>query len=858
MTIGELARRIWYLLNRGRFERQLEDEMASHRAMMHNPRGFGNHLKLREASRDAWGWGWLDRAGQDLRDGVRVLRRAPAFSITAFLILSVGIGLNLTFFHLLNVAALQPLPVKDPATLVRFQRRGPTFSSSGMPYPATQFIRQHNDVLSAVLTQTSSDVVWEEDAARKVPVHFVSANWFDELGYGAALGRFFNERLDEKADAPAMVIIADQFWRTRLASDPQIVGKTIRLNDRAATVIGVAPATFPDLDFQNPQMWLLIHQIDHFEPGTPFKTSWGNNAAFYARVRPGLSPQAAADGLRTTIAALAQAQPKAFKTDEWVNVATAEERFLQERNRVEMLAVASLIGGLTLLVLIVASANLGNLVLSHAIGRMREFSVRCALGASRWRILRHILVECGVLAVAGAAGGMALGQMSARVLASVTEMPPYLDLSPGGSLFLAAFAAAFVAMLAFGLIPAWMVSRRDLIRAMKDGGHQTSTSLARARFRLVLVGAQVLGCCALLVVAGAMARGLQRLLVADPGFTFERVALADVSLGRYGVSPDAARTFWSHVTQIVASHPDVDRVSLAYPAPLGGMVNQSGYGSDSGSLAITVMHVDPGFFELLEIPLIAGRNFGSGDDRSVVIISRRVAMKMYGTLDVLGKPYPRTNQGRSARTIIGIAGDASVLQPRATNSAEEYMFLDVAHLPEAALLVKSRTNPQKLLGTMRQAAKGGDSRVSADTRLLANEYEAKLRGPRLASTIAALVAGLVLTLACLGIFGVVAYAVKLRTKEIGIRRALGAGASRVYTTLLRQLAWPVGIGMVLGTAAGFGASMVLGHDPFYLAVADATAPTLAFTVFTLACLAAALIPASRAVSADPVRALRHE
>ena len=159
---------------------------------------------------------------------------------------------------------------------------------------------------------------------------------------------------------------------------------------------------------------------------------------------------------------------------------------------------------------------------------------------------------------------------------------------------------------------------------------------------------------------------------------------------------------------------------------------------------------------------------------------------------------------------------------------------------------------------MRQAAKSGDSRVSADTRLLANEYEAKLRGPRLASTIAALVAGLVLTLACLGIFGVVAYAVKLRTKEIGIRRALGAGASRVYATLLRQLAWPVGIGMVLGTAAGFGASMVLGHDPFYLAVADATALTLAFTVFTLAGLAAAIVPASRALTADPVRALRHE
>jgi predicted permease len=727
-----------------------------------------------------------------------------------------------------------------------------------MPYPATQFIRQHNEVLSAVLTQTGSEIVWEEDAARKVPVHFVSANWFAELGYAASLGRFFDEQLDEKADAPPTVILAHQFWRTRFASDARIVGRTVRLNERVATVVGVAPPDFPDLDFQNPQMWLLIHQIDYFEPGTTFKTAWGNSAAFYARVRPGLSPQAAADGLRPTIAALAQLRPKEFKADEWVEVATAEQRFVPARDRVDILAVASLIGGLTLLVLVVASANLGNLVLSHAIGRLREFSVRSALGASRWRILRHILVECALLATAGAAGGIALGQVSARVFASITEMPPYLDFTPGGSLLLAAVAAAFVAMLAFGLIPAWMVSRRDLIRAMKDGGHQTSASLARARFRLVLVGAQVLGCCALLVVAGAMARGLQRLLVADPGFSFDRVALADVSLGRYGVSSDAARAYWSDVTPIVASHPDVERMSLVYPAPLGGAVNQSGYGSDSGPLAITVMRVDPAFFELLNIPLLAGRNFTATDDRSVVIISRRVALKMYGTLDVLGKRYPRTDQGRNARTIIGIAGDASVMQPRASNSAEEYMILDAAHLPEAALLVRSRTDPQRLLTPLRQAAKSGDRRVSADTRLLASEYEAKLRGPRLASTIAGLVAGLVLTLACLGIFGVVAYAVKLRTKEIGIRRALGAGAPDVYGTLLRQLAWPVGIGTLLGTATGFGASLVLGHAPFHLAVADATAPVVAFIVFAVAGLAAALVPASRALSADPLRALRHE
>ena len=857
--MSELWRRIWFFLNRSRFERELQDEMAAHREMMgRDARRFGNTLKLREQSRDAWGFGWLDRAWQDLRQAARVLRRAPGFSITSVAILSVGIGLNLTFFHVLNATLLQPLAVKDPTTLVRFQRRGPTFSSSGLPYPATQFIRQHNDVLAAVLTEAQSDVVWEQDTARKVAVSFVSANWFDELGYKPSLGRLFTETIDERVDAAPVVVVADHFWRTRLGADPLVIGKTVRVNDRAATVIGVAPRDLPDLNFQNPQMWLLIDQIDHFEPGTAFKRIWGNNTAFYARLRPGVSPQAAADGLRTTIAALAQARPKDFNTDEWVEPSTAAQRFLNSRDRREVPAIAGLIGGLTLLVLLVASANLGNLVLSHAIGRLREFSVRSALGASRWRILRHILVECGALAAGGVAGGVAIAQLGARLLAAATEMPPYVDFTPGVPLFAAAFGSAFVAMLAFGLVPAWMVSRRDLIRAMKDGGHQTSAGLARARFRLGLVAAQVVGCCALLVVAGAMARGLQRLLVADPGFTFERVALAEVSLGRHGMSSEAARAYWSHVTELVASDPDVDRVSLVYPAPLGGMVNQSGYGSDSGPLAITVMHVDPAFFDLLQIPLIAGRGFTAADDKSVVIISRRVALQMYGTLDVLGKRYPRSDQGPSPRTIIGVAGDASVLQPRAANSAEEYMPLTAAYLTNASLLVRSRTDPGRLLTPLRQAAKSGDRRVLADTRLLAAEYEAKLRAPRLASTIAGLVAGLVLTLACLGIFGVVAYAVKLRTKEIGIRRALGADASRVYGTLLRQLFWPVGVGMALGTALGFGASLVLGHAPLYLAIADATAPAAALVIFAIAGLGAAVAPASRALRADPLQALRHE
>jgi hypothetical protein len=267
------------------------------------------------------------------------------------------------------------------------------------------------------------------------------------------------------------------------------------------------------------------------------------------------------------------------------------------------------------------------------------------------------------------------------------------------------------------------------------------------------------------------------------------------------------------------------------------------------------MRVEPAFFSLLDIPLLAGRTFEPTDDPSVVVISRQLAQTMYGALDVLGKGYPRS---KPTRTIVGIAADATVVQLRASNTAEEYLPLGGAHYAEAVLVAKSRTNPAALLKPLHEAARAADARVQPSTRLLAAEYERNLRGPRLAGTIAASVAGLVLALACFGIFGVVAYAVKLRTREIGIRRALGADAPRVFATLLGQLAWPIGLGMLAGTAAGMLASRLLAGAPFHLAVSDAVAPGAALTTFALAALAAALLPASRAMNDDPIQALRHE
>jgi hypothetical protein len=241
--LGEIWRRIWYRLNRTRFERELQDEIAAHREAMGDPRKFGNLLRLREQSRDAWGWGAVDRLGEDVRDAVRVLRRTPVFSLAAALILSAGIGLNLTFFHLLNVTMLRAPAVMDPDTLVRFTRHTPHFFTSGFPLPSADVIRQHNTVLDAVLTRHRSDVTWDGDPSRPIKVSFVSANWFAEMGYRARIGRTFAPDIDSRSEAPLAVVVSDEFHRLRLHSDPAVVGRQLRLNDRLVTVLGWPRAT---------------------------------------------------------------------------------------------------------------------------------------------------------------------------------------------------------------------------------------------------------------------------------------------------------------------------------------------------------------------------------------------------------------------------------------------------------------------------------------------------------------------------------------------------------------------------------------------------------------------------------------
>lgn len=835
-------------------EERVADGASPDEARYAARRAFGNVMRVRQDARSVWIAPWIDHAVQDLRHGARRLRRAPAFAITAVGILTAGIALNLAFFQLLNAIALKPLPVAGVDTLVRFDRVAQRFRSNGIPFPATQFIREHNDVLSAVLTAHASDVVWGDDQNDRVDALYVSTNWFEELGYGAALGRVL-VGADARPDAEPVVVVSHEFWRSRLHG-AAVTGQTVRINDRPATVVGVAPRDFPGLELTEPQVWLVIHQLEYFNPGSPFRDDWAShNTQLYGRLKPGVPAAAAREALRGTIGELARIRPAEFAADEILQPYSGRDRFRGPRDRAELRTIAALAGGVTLLVLIVACANLSNLVLSQAISRVREFSLCAALGATRWRIFRQQLVESALVAGLAAVAGLVAGHGVARLVAARMPLPTYVDLTPDWRVALATCAIAFLVTAAVGAVPAWIVARRDLVTVIKDGGHQMSAGIARGRFSLFSIASQAAGCCVLLVVAGTTARGLQRVLEGSFGFEFDHVAVLDASLPRYGIDGERARAFWDETRRALEGTPDLEQLALSSTPPIASSANRSIYNA-APRLSVTQTTVEPEFFALLGIPILTGRNFDARDSPgAVAMVSRRLAVEMYGTPNAVGKGFPPS---KPERTIVGITADASLVNVSGTNVAELYVPVGPRDYGRMVLLARARGNPARLLIPLRDAARAADARVLPRTSLPTAQLAERVQGRRVAAVAASLAGVLALLLACLGIFGVVASDATVRAQEIGIRRALGARHASIVALCLRQLVIPVGLGMVLGIVAGVAGARVLEGEPFYLPALGAALPLTALTVFVLTAVVAAVMPALGALRLDPLVALRRQ
>lgn len=845
-------RRLSYLWNRRRLDQELANDMEFHREMASRDGGrpLGDTWRLREEAREAWGWTWIDRLAQDLRYAIRMLQKSPGFTATSVLTLAIGIGVNVAAFGFFNLMVLRPLPVRDPATLLRFQRESPQGYASVLPYPEMAFLRDNSKTLSAVLAWSPTRVTLESEP-RPVRAHFTTANLFAELGATPALGRTLDPARDDAPDAEPVAVLSHPFWQSQFGSDPLIVGRTIRLNGKPATVVGVAAREFSGLSLDNPDMWLPIKQHLYFVDGSKLLTDFsidGSGVTVWGRLQPGLTPKVAEDELRVLAAELHKQRPN----DIWENeslpsqpgaYATSAKGGSHHGSGTKdpdmSIPVAAMMGALVLLILAVSCGNLGSLLLARGVAREREISIRVAIGAGTGRLVRQLLTESLLLGLLGSIAGAALGYVVLRSLMAATSTPAWLDPSPDWRVMLFAVAMGFLAAILFGLTPALQLARQR----------------HRATFmRQVLIGAQVAASCVLLIVAGLLVRALNRATSTEPGFEYRQIVFIDPSLGSHDYSPAKSRAYFDSLKRRLHDLPGVESVALATTAPLGNKTTSVGMEENGRRISIHVNSVDEQYFETMKLPLLRGRNLMRGDTQAIVI-SQALAAFVWPGQDPIGKPL---DMGKAKYTVVGISGNAAVAEIQDRESVEAYFLADASDLPSMTVLVRTSSGPESLLPAISTIARAIDGKVLPEVQLLKAAYQRRMQNAEYSVLSVSVLALTALLLASLGIVGLVAYAVSQRTKEIGIRMALGARPFHVLSIVLMQFSRPVAAGLLLGVAGAAALSQILRQVLYGISNLDPIAYLAALGVFAVTVIAAALLPARRALRLDPMLALRQE
>lgn len=841
--MGEFFRRFGYLVNRRRRDEELQNDLEFHREMAAREgrgREFGNVLRLREQSREAWGWTWIDRLGQDLSYAVRTLRRSPGFAWTAVLVLALGIGVNVTAFSLFNLVALKPLPVPDAASIVRLERRSPEMNMGQMPYPSVVFYRDHAKTLSAVMAVMGVPPMQMDGDEQMVTASFATANYFAELGARAAVGRLF-EQVDDRPDAPGAVVLSYGLWQRRFGADPSIVGRVIHLNKKPVTVIGVTPYAFASLGGQTPDIWLPMGQQPYLVDGSKvLMDSSANSVRMWARLAPGVTAQMAEQDLLALTNELRREHPKDIYDNEFIHSEPGGHLQVMQPN---MYRVAGLVGLLTLLILAVACTNLGGLLLARGVTREHEMGIRRAIGASKARIFRQLFTESLLLAVLGSVAGLVLGCAVLRVTLAMIDAQKWLSAMPDWRVLLFSMGMAVGAAMFFGLMPAL-----QMVRQRHRG------TLARQ----MLVGVQVAASCVLLIVAGLLVRATHHALYTWPGFGYEQVWTVDPQLGQHGYEPTAARAYLEGMESRLRGAAGVTSVALVKLPPMGHAV--SNIGTEIGGHAVDIYPnwVEPGFFEAMSIPLLRGRNLLPGE-KNAVIVSESLARRQWPGQDPIGKPF--TTGGPASRqsdTVVGVAGDARVNALSDDDATELYWAAHTDDMPGMSVVVKTAGTVAGLPGVVKAIAGGLDPKVFPEVRSIKVLFRENVAGVEKAAMVVSLIGMVAVLLAGVGIVGLVMYTVSQRTKEIAIRLALGAGKGDVLGAVLRQFCWPVGLGLVAGTVGAAGLSQILRKVLYGVSGLDALSYVSAVGLLVGIIFVAAVWPARRALRVDPVGALRCE
>lgn len=798
---------------------------------------------------------------QDLLYGLRVLVKRPGFMLVASLTLALGIAANTTIFSLIDGVLLRGLPYPQPDRLLSLWTSYP--ASNGQPDifspPNYLDVAERSRTLEAVGGYDGANFAFAGDGQpESIPGLRMSASMSRVLGVMPQLGRWFTPEEDDSGQE--VVVIGDALWRNRLGADSQVRGRSIMLNDRSRVIVGVLP---PGVGFPTP-----INQV--YSPitfGPADRQGRGNiflNVA--ARMRPGVTIAAAEAELRTIASALAQSYPDA---NGGIHMGADSLQSSLVGNVRPMLIV---LWAAVVFMLAVGCANVANLLLAHAAGREREFALRRSLGATNWRIVRQLLTESITLAGVGGALGLAIGAWAVPAMASRLPLsfPHLREIGLDARVLWFTFAVSLLTGVAFGLAPALGSARRDLSRSLREGSAGTGRGMGHRRMGRVLVVGEVAVVLILLVGAGLVLRSLARLSAVDPGFRTRGLIAWQLFLPpvRY---PDAAsqRTFYRNMLEQVSSLPGVQSAAIAQPLPFGpvDIVTDTGFAIGGRPLPspdqrpqALIARVSPTYFATMGIPVRRGRVFGDQDGPAsqIVVISEALARRHFAGQDPVGQ---RLLLGRQQfeMQIVGVVGDVKHINLRADLRPEFYLPMSRFTSPGAGLVVRTTADPAAFLPTLQRRVWMLDSAIPANMaapveRLLYTS----LAPARIATVLLAAFAAITLVLGLVGVFGVLSYSMRQRTREIGIRLALGASQSEVLRIVMGEALGLALAGVIIGTVAAMVLSRYLQSLLFGVNAIDPATYAVAVIAVPCAALMAAWQPARRAMRVDPATSLRAE
>ena len=803
----------------------------------------------------------------DLRYSARSLRREPGFAATAVLTVALGIGANTAIFSVVDGVLLRPLPYSQPERLVGLREVVPAFAQTypTLPVSARHFVewrqRTHSferfsviDPASATLTAAGEPV--------QLDILRVSADLFRTLGVEARFGRTFADGEDQDGH-DRVAVISDSLWRERFHSDPAVVGRTIHLNARPFTVIGVLPP-----QFRCPSLQVLtngksnVRQPGLFIPKVFSKDELGElmgnfNYNVVARLKPGVTIAAA--GAELNLVAKQLEQLSGEKLDLHATVSPLLDSMVGQSRRGLMVLL-----GAVAAVLLIVCANLANVMLARAERQSRESAIRTALGAGFGRLIRHSLTEALLIALLGGTLGtlIAAGSLGALVRIAPADIARLDEVRLDARVLGFAIAITTVTGLLFGLAPAWRSARTDPQSALKAGGRSASGTRGGLRLRSALVMAEVSVSTVLIAAAALLISSFFRVIHADKGFRAPTVLAADVQIPSAIYQDDRQHNqFFQRVIERLAAQPGVIAAAVTTALPLQGetWLDNVAVPGDTRSLwqqpTANIRFVSPDYFRAMGIPMRTGRPFRADDRKNAAIVSEGLAGLLWPGQDAVGRQF---TDGDQLRQVIGVAGDVRADPDKPPVAMVYRPYWDWSPT-KVTLVARAMGEPRSIAGAIRASVHAIDPNVPpSEIRTLEDVLDQSVAQRRFQMRIAGSFAAAALLLAALGIYGVVSYSVARRTQEMGIRMALGARANHVYRMIVRQSMAPVFLGLAVGVAGALAAGRVMASLLYEVSPRDPSLLAAATLFLAVIGIAASVLPARRAVHTDPLQALREQ